>query len=75
MGIAYLRMDEHQAFPVDPEGSFKSVHGPEPEQAQPQPQVPPTTYPFMQEFIKIMRNVGQPPVGNMIDETYEKIRK
>ena len=23
----------------------------------------------------MMRNVGQPPVGNIIDETYEKIRK
>ena len=23
----------------------------------------------------MMRNVGQPPVGNIVDETYEKIRK
>ena len=29
----------------------------------------------MQEFVQMMRNVGQPPVGNIIDETYEKIRK
>ena len=71
MCVVYLIMDEHQALRVDPEESFESVHGPE----QPQPQVPPATYPFMHEFFQIMRNIGQPPVGNVVDETYEKIRK
>ena len=76
MCIAYLGMDEHQALPVAPEGSSESVHIPEPE--QPQPQVsPPAAYPFMEEFVQMMRNIGQPPapVGNVVDETYEKIRK
>ena len=67
-------MDEHQALQVDPEESSESVHRPEPEQSQPQVP-PPVVYPFMQEFVQMMRNVGQPPVGNVIDETYEKIRK
>ena len=76
MCIAYLRMDEYQALPIAPEGLSKSVHRPEPE--QPQPQVPPpAAYPFMEEFVQMMRNIGQPPapVGNVVDETYEKIRK
>ena len=31
----------------------------------------------MQEFMQIMQNIGQPlgPVGNVVDETYERIRK
>ena len=29
----------------------------------------------MQVFVQMIRNVGQPPVGNVVDETYEKIRK
>ena len=46
MCITYLRMNEHQALYVDPKESFESVH--RPEQAQPQPQVPPpATYPFI----------------------------
>ena len=76
MCIAYIRMDEHQALPVAPEGSLESVHRPEPE--QPQPQVPPpAVYPFIEEFVQMMRNIGQPlaPVGNVVDETYEKVRK
>ena len=74
MCTAYLRMDEHQAFRVDPEESSESVYRPEPEQSQ--PQVPShAAYPFMQEFIQMMRNVGQPPIGNIVDETYKNIRK
>ena len=71
MCVAYLRMDEHQALPVIPEGSSESVHGPAPEQA------PPAAYPIMQEFMQMMRNMNQPPapVGNVVDETYERIRK
>ena len=79
MCITYLRMDERQALPIAPEASFESVHSPSPgpEQAQPQPQDTPAAYPFMQEFMQMMRNIGQPPapIGNMVDETYEKIRK
>ena len=77
MCVAYLRMDERQAHPVGPEESSESVHGPDPEQAQPQPQAPPVVYPFMEEFMHIIRNIGQPPapVGNVVDENYEKIRK
>ena len=74
MCVAYLRMDEHQALQVDPEESSESVHGHE----QAQPQVPPpAAYPFMEEFMQMMRNIGQlpAPVGNVVDETYEKIRK
>ena len=77
MCVVYLRMDECQALPVGPEESSESVHGPGPEQVQPQPQAPPAAYPFMQEFMQMMRNIGQPPapVGNVMDENYEKIRK
>ena len=77
MCVAYLRMNEHQALPVDPEGSFESVHGPEPEQAQPQPHAPSVVYPLMEEFVQMMWNIGQPPlpVGNVVDEIYEQIRK
>ena len=56
MCVAYLRMDERQALPVGPEESSESVHGPGPEQAQSQPQAPPAAYPFMQQFMQMMRN-------------------
>ena len=72
MCIVYLRMDEHQTLRVNPKESSESVYGPEQAQLQ---VPPPTTYPFMQMFIQMMRNIGQPPVGNMVDETCEKIRK
>ena len=72
MCVAYLRMDEHQALQVDPDESSEFVYRPE----QVQPQVPPhAAYPFMQEFVQMMRNVGQPPVGNVVDENYKKISK
>ena len=29
----------------------------------------------MQEFVQMMRNIGQPLVRNVVDKTYEKIRK
>ena len=74
MCVAYLRIYEHQALRVDLEESSESVHRPEPGQSQPQIP-PPTVYPFMQEFIQMMRNVGQPPVGSVVDETYKKIKK
>ena len=58
MCVVYLRMDERQALPVGPEESSESVHGPGIEQAQPQPQAPPTAYPFMEEFVQMMQNIG-----------------
>ena len=74
MCAAYLRMNENQALRVDPKESSESVHRPEPE--QPQPQVHPlVANSFMEEFDQMMRNVGQPPVENIVDETYEKIKK
>ena len=55
MCVAYLRMDEHQTPRVDPEESSESVFGPE----QAQPQVPPpTAYPFMEEFVQMIRNIN-----------------
>ena len=83
MCVAHLRMEEHQAPPIGPEESSESVYRQVPihilgeqEQSQPQPPHPQVLYPpFMQEFLRAIREMAEKSNESTLDENYEKIRK